>query len=154
MPHLGNCWVWTKTKNPSGYGIMSAAQIKPRIPVAVHRISWMIHYGKFPHDEWVLHKCDNRACVRPDHLFLGDRITNIKDAVSKGRNRTHPFSSGEDHPLSKLTWDKVREIRRLSSEGASSRQLAVQFCVTKENICMVVKNKTWKESLHPDTESL
>lgn len=50
-----------------------------------HRASWILHYGEVPDDFHVLHKCDVRNCVNPDHLFLGTNQDNIEDKVRKGR---------------------------------------------------------------------
>ena len=75
------CWVWTKGLI-NGYGQLSGGRFGT--PYA-HRISWQIHTGE-PPDLWVLHKCDNRKCVRPSHLFLGTASDNKKDAVNKVRH--------------------------------------------------------------------
>ena len=74
------CWVWTG-KRRSGYGRFL---IKGRA-VSAHRVAWELAYGPIPHGKEVCHRCDNPPCVRPDHLFLGDRRANMADAGSKGR---------------------------------------------------------------------
>jgi hypothetical protein len=76
------CWEWTGADNGHGYGAFSVARSKAR---AAHRVSWEIHNGQIPGRLWVLHKCDNRRCVNPSHLFLGDNTANVRDCVSKGR---------------------------------------------------------------------
>ena len=77
----GECWIWTACKNNSGYGQFS---LKGR-PQLAHRISWMFANGDIPPGLCVLHRCDTPACVRPDHLFLGNHADNMRDRNEKGR---------------------------------------------------------------------
>jgi len=78
------CWIWTGSTNKKGYGQMSQGKRGLR-PLHVHRVSWEIHNGQIPDDQCVLHRCDNPACVRPDHLFLGTEKENTRDMMSKER---------------------------------------------------------------------
>ena len=79
------CWLWTgaNTGSPMKYGRIGDGTGKGALKA--HRASWLIHFGAIPNGLWVLHKCDNPLCVRPDHLFLGTRADNMKDAFDKGR---------------------------------------------------------------------
>lgn len=82
------CWEWTGSRTGQGYGYMHFGPQKARKPKTAHRVSWEFHFGPIPDGLWVLHKSDNRLCVRPDHLFLGDRVANMKDCAAKGRVST------------------------------------------------------------------
>jgi hypothetical protein len=84
VPELGPCWIWTRGK-VNGYGILAKPGHNSGYVVAPH-FSWGLHAGKVPKGKCVLHKCDNRACVRPSHLFVGTRTDNFEDMVRKGRS--------------------------------------------------------------------
>lgn len=78
------CWEYTGFRNESNYGRMGYG---PRILGVeyCHRISYEVHYGEIPKDQFVLHKCDYPPCVNPEHLFLGSQDDNVQDAIKKGR---------------------------------------------------------------------
>jgi hypothetical protein len=100
-PNSG-CWIWLGTLERNGYARFGGVRYR----VLVHRFSYKLHHGKLPKHMCVLHRCDIRCCVNPDHLFLGTRKDNAIDCTSKGRN-----SRGERNGLSKLTEADVRQIR-------------------------------------------
>lgn len=147
MPHMETqCWEWTAgTRN--GYGNIKVGSHM----LTAHRVSWLIHNGSIPDlvapDDYfgtcVLHKCDNRLCVRPDHLFLGTQLDNIQDRARKGRT---VVPVGVNNWNSKLDPDRVRQIRRLYASGEHSlKKLARQFAVSKKAVLNIVKRRVWRE---------
>jgi hypothetical protein len=85
------CWNWTGAVNAYGYGVIT---VGGRIGKQwkAHRYSWVYHNGTIPesdgpHGTVVMHKCDNRLCVNPDHLELGSQADNVRDMDNKGRRR-------------------------------------------------------------------
>ncbi len=103
------CWEWLAGTS-SGYGTFRLDSKQDR----THRISWLIHYGFIPEGLWVLHKCDNRRCVKPIHLFLGTRADNVKDAFNKGRLVVpRPDNSGQNNGRAVLTQLQVNRIREI-----------------------------------------
>jgi hypothetical protein len=86
------CWLWTLKPRSDAYGRLG----KRSVPA--HRLSWEIHNGPIPPGICVLHHCDTRLYVRPDHLFLGTVADNNKDRDRKERGRK-PHSVFKPGPL-------------------------------------------------------
>ena len=99
--HEGGCWEWGGCLSDTGYGTFYAGRV-----YSTHRYSWELHFGPIPTGMCVLHRCDNRACVRPDHLWLGTKAENSRDMVAKGRERV-PALRGSAHGEAKLTEDPL-----------------------------------------------
>jgi hypothetical protein len=92
----------------------------------------------------VLHHCDNPACVRPDHLWLGTLADNNADMKAKGRASRKTGRSGEDHPRARLTVEIVRTIRRENAETGKRLELAQRYGVTVSAIDHILSRRTWK----------
>ena len=125
-PNSG-CWLWvgSTSKTGSGYGQMYC---KPRLEQA-HRASWMLNIGPIPSGKFVCHKCDNRLCVNPDHLFIGDALANAKDRDNKGRSR---WQIGKRY----LPWQHFspEEIKEIILAKGTLKQVAAQFGCSKSYV--------------------
>src|SRR6476619_5300697 len=131
------CWEWQGSITPDGYGSFGISSNRQE---STHRVSWRITNGSIPEGMWVLHKCDNRKCCRPDHLFLGNRRDNIDDMLQKGRQ-----NRGSINGQSKLSEVQVADIRRQSRiAGFSQKRAAAVYGVRPNLISRVVSNKLWK----------
>lgn len=113
----GGCWEWTGGCSKVGYGNFRWGGGE-RIQYNSHRAAWMIFVGPIPEGVWVLHTCDNRKCVNPDHLYLGDRYDNYKDMVDRKRSRNG------NRPLDD-EW--IGEINRLWADGMAKNAIARHF---------------------------
>jgi hypothetical protein len=131
------CWIWTGfVPADPGYGRIW----KNGRNEGAHRISYEIAYGPIPDGMSVCHRCDNRACVRPDHLFAGTQVDNIRDCVAKGRNRP---PRGTRQGRSKLTESDVREIRSRAARGETNEQIAADFSISGPQVGRIHRRESW-----------
>ncbi len=135
------CWNWTGTCDQNGYGQFWPYHQKA---IGTHRFSWLLHYGDIPDQLWVLHTCDNRKCINPQHLWLGTRQDNMKDMVIKNRQ-----IKCEKHPRAKLTVSQVERILELKGKF-SHRELAGMFNVSHTSIGKIHRSQSWRN--RNDTE--
>jgi len=137
-PRADGCWLWTGLVRPDGYG---AARFEGR-EQAAHRVAWKLFRGKIEEGISVCHKCDVRACVNSDHLFLGTPSDNVKDMNRKGRNRR-----GEKHGSAKLTERQVCRIKTMLKEDKMyASEIAREFGVSETAIRAIKTGKTWREA--------
>lgn len=148
------CWLWTAASR-SGYG-----SFRPRREqtISAHRYSYLLNCGPIPPTLCVLHKCDEKLCIRPDHLFLGTNATNTADMIAKGRQAIgernglakHPerAARGAQNGNTKLTAAQVVDIRaRYTAGGVTLTALAAEYSVHTSTIHDVVQRKIWQHLL-------
>lgn len=101
------CWEWNGWCKQNGYGVITLRRNEHNRKVLVHRLSFYMATGIWSKLQ-ICHKCDNRKCVRPDHLFEGTQKDNLQDMSAKGRSlkgdrnpsRRYPekLKRGNDNP--------------------------------------------------------
>jgi hypothetical protein len=126
------CWPYFGAGNGRGYGLFA---IHGRVRIPAHRFAWLASRGEVSPDQEVCHRCDNPACVNPDHLFLGTHQDNHLDSIRKGRKRAWG--------LQKLNAEQVYEIRAQVAAGALQKDVAKAYGVSRNNVCGIVHRKSW-----------
>jgi hypothetical protein len=128
------CWEWMGGKTRAGYG---GFFIGGKDGYA-HRFSWELHKGAIPVGMCVLHRCDNRMCVNPAHLFLGTRTENTRDMMEKERQ-----ARGERHGMSRLSTKDVLEIKAQLERGGTHESIALLHGVCRQNITSINSGRLW-----------
>lgn len=132
------CWLWRGKIDSKGYGVINDQHKAHR----AHRMSWLLSRGPIPDGLSVCHRCDVRACVNPDHLFVGTATDNNRDCWSKGRGV--PLSRRADGSApNRLNPAAVREIRGLYAEGMTQVTIAARFGVRDSTISHVITGRSW-----------
>jgi len=127
-PVKSGCHEWRSTLHRDGYGKFwfEGGQIQ------AHRMAYLLYVGEVPEGLWVLHTCDNRKCVNPDHLYLGDAKQNTKD-------RTERFPRWNHQSIS---FEAVQEIRDRYSRGSISQQdLADEYGINQRQVSKIVRHE-------------
>ncbi|WP_183041497.1 HNH endonuclease signature motif containing protein [Caldibacillus debilis] len=128
------CWEWKGYLTPNGYGQLKVKQKN----VYAHRYSYELHYGRIPDNLAVCHKCDNRKCVNPSHLFLGTQRDNIHDMDKKGRRVVRPGTM-------KITRRDANEIRLFHKKGVSVNELSKKYGLKPCTIRNIIAYRIWKD---------
>lgn len=143
--HVGNpdeCWTWTGSVGSHGYGQVSNPVTKR--PSLVHRLVYEMRYGEIARGMFVCHRCDNRKCVNPHHLFVGSALDNVRDCVSKGRWPVRAGLRGSSNPSAKLTEELVIAMRQaVSHSGATRTALAKRFGISRSTLHDAIVGRTW-----------
>lgn len=134
--HAGSCWEWEAATSSNGYGALHKHQQGSEF---AHRYIMKL-CGEDIDGKQVNHRCDNKICVNPSHLYVGTQAENMADAVERRR-----LNYGEDHHNSKLRESDVVKIREKYTEtNATQGEIADEFGVNQSTIWEIVNHKTWK----------
>jgi hypothetical protein len=136
IPEAG-CWIWM-LGTEDGYGRI---RIGDRMVLA-HRISYAAFSAPIPEKLCVLHECDVRPCVNPNHLFLGTNMENVIDKIKKGRHWTGFQKTGEQSHRAVLTREQVVSI---INDSRAQRVIANEHGVTQSAISDIKTGKSWPE---------
>lgn len=142
------CWLWTAARGRHGYGVFKVGSRTCR----AHRVAMALHLNRgIRPEEYVLHTCDVKACVRPGHLQLGDQHENMRQLADRGpavqpkpiRRAPDKARRGEANGASKLTRAKVDSI--LAQEGQMTQAgLAKQHGVSRVLIGKIFRGEVWR----------
>lgn len=135
MPEpMSGCWLWYGAVNNHGYGKIWDGE---KIEMA-HRLAYRLHNGAIPAGVWVLHRCDNPACVNPQHLFLGTPKDNSQDMAAKGR-------AGKSKHAAKISALQATEIQQLPHRlgFGEARRLAAHYGLSAGGFYKVRRGQRW-----------
>lgn len=133
---LSTCWYWRGAKNHLGYGLFKRNR--------AHRFAYQYFNGPIPQGLSVLHKCDVRNCVNPEHLFVGTQLENMKDAITKGRLKTPTPQRGSSNPMCKYNQETVLEIRaKYATEKYTQISLAREYGMSPMNVSRIINRQLW-----------
>jgi hypothetical protein len=134
----GGCWPWTGSLR-DGYGRIHMPRLNPEEKFRherTHRIAWRLSNGPIPDGLFVLHRCDNRACCRPSHLFLGTCQDNMADMFAKGRNKVG--IKGLRSANANLPDKVVREVRRMARDGRRFKHIGAELGIDPRGVSRIV----------------
>jgi len=133
-----SCWNWLANINNQGYGRFN---IDGRL-YSSHRVAWEITNGPIPEDMMILHRCDNKLCCNPAHLYCGTQKDNMQDRSIRNRISSQALGAGK----AKLYAGEVWLIRKLWKEGngkITQTFIAKMFKVTISTINKIVHSSTY-----------
>lgn len=127
------CIEWTRHISQGGYGTLKHKR-KQRM---AHRAMWEHKFGPIPDGMVICHKCDNRKCINPDHLFIGTTQDNVTDKMVKGRFVACP---GEQCGTAKLTEAQIAAIRL---DDRVQHVIAKEYGISQSNVSIIKNGDTW-----------
>lgn len=117
------CWLWNGSRDRHGYGHCADGR--------AHRVIYVEFGNELADDHHLHHRCRNKPCVNPDHL---EPLTAHEHRTLHGR---------ED---SSLSWDDVRDIRRIATEGGTPiYELAARYGLGKSQVHNIIANLKWHD---------
>jgi hypothetical protein len=134
-----NCWEWTGSRTPGGYGLFGAQIVihGKRTALYAHRFSFQIHNGYIPKGHVVRHVCNNPSCVRPEHLITGTQKQNIADIYRKA----------EKPKRAKVYWPDVEELRSDMRDSVERIEAwAEKLGVKPLTVCDILLGRSWKHN--------
>lgn len=140
---IDDCWEWQASLDKTGYGYFSFN----KKCTSAHRAVWRITFGEIEKHLMICHKCDNRKCVNPNHLYKGTHDDNMKDMFDRKRNVSPPITRGESRTSSKLTDIKVKEIRerlKMPIKWGDIAEIARNYGVSTKLIYNIKNGKVWR----------
>lgn len=149
--HATGCWERGNIANPHLYSYLNVWVDNKHSWMGAHRLSYLIYKGDIPDGYLVCHKCDNRHCVNPDHLFIGTVRDNNLDMFKKGRANT---CKGSRNWKAKLNEDQVKEILKMwYGGGVTKKDIANNYDVRQSMICKIINKRSWKHISHGEYET-
>lgn len=128
-----SCWEWVKCKY-LGYGRL----VLNKKHWAAHVYSYVAFVGPVPVGLQINHKCHNRACVNPNHLYAGTQKENVRDMDdSFRRNQARGARAGN----SKITDDVAKSIFNASGFG---KDIAQQYGISQSLVYAIKNKKVWR----------
>ena len=153
-----DCWEWNKNVSKRGDGLTGYGYVyipkSDSSPNRGKRVRASRFFygliGTIPEGMQVLHRCDNKLCVNPAHLFLGTQKDNMDDCAAKGRTYrggAHNPQAGEEHVHHKLTQAQVDELRlRKARDRTPNRTLAEDYGISSCAVSRIINGLKWKKS--------
>lgn len=151
IPECG-CWIWIgaiakprQSDHDNWYGMTTLGH--RRDFMGAHRASWILFRGPIPEGMCVLHRCDIKSCVNPDHLFLGSDLDNAHDMIAKGRAgfQTDTNQIREDGRLRRfLSEPLIREAAAMFRSGMGVKAIAGHFDVVEVTLYQALRGRKWK----------
>jgi len=134
-----NCWEWTGCLYKHGYGKIFICRNGVQY---VHRISASVFLNfDIKSKLCILHKCDNKKCFNPDHLFVGTRQDNMNDKVDKNRQSR---MKGEKSGTAKLSDKDIKEIRNhYKNKNFNQQELAYIYNISGSQISKIINKVCW-----------
>ena len=135
------CWEWIAGRTEDGYGYFRDG----KRGVRAHRFSYELYIGKIPDGMLVLHRCNNRKCVNPEHIYIGTQAENIRDSIAAGTHCSvlHEDRRGQMASLSKLDNDDVVHIKTMLKNGIKQWLIAWVYQVRRSTIGNINTGYSW-----------